>query len=306
MGRKVAEAIARMLPESRLRWLHTRADDESLIVEIAGGAALVPPLSDPEDLAGSSAVVVTVPPCDAAARRILDWLGDNPDAVLLDCSQPGVARQESRRVLHRLPPPESTHRWYHLADPALAAPVRLLEAVAPLQPRELHLTLMCPVAGLGEEALDELARQGAARLSGQPVPKPIQLPATLAFDLAPASSERAAELEAQLRELLPDLEHRVHLVDAGVFHGFLATLLVRCGTAPTEARLRGLVRAAHGFRLTKRDEIPTTTRAVEYGSTITCGGLRVAGDWTSGWLLADGLAVGASAALEIVRSLSAC
>ncbi len=307
LGRDLATTLARTLPDLRLRWFHTRADAESLIVEIAGGAAIVPPLADPEELAGSTAVVITEQPAGAGAERILGWLAENPDVALLDCSQPGVARDRARTVLDRLPAQRNGVPWYHLSDPALAAPVRFVAALGELEPRELHMTVMCPVAPLGAEALEELAQQGAARLSGQPARKPCHLPTTLAFDLAPARSDRVPLLEAQLGELLPDVERRVHVVDAGVFHGYMATLLVRCGAATTEERVRGIVRATDGFHLARRDEAPTTTKAVERGETITCGGVRVTGGWVGAWLLADGLAVGgASAAKEIVRSLSGC
>jgi len=307
LGREVAEAITRMLPELRLRWFHTRPEPESLVVEIAGSAALVPPMADPEELAGSAAVLVTAPPAPAVVERLLGWLAENPCVALLDCCQSGVGREQARCVFDRLPASKPALPWYRLADPALAAPVRFVRALGPLEPRVLHLTAMCPVAALGEEALDELAHQAAARLSGQPVRKSGHLPAPLAFDLAPASSDRVTELEGQLGDLLAELERRVHVIDAGVFHGYLATMLVRCGSPIKEERVRALVRAAEGFRLTRRDEVPTTTRAVEHGTIITCGGIRVLEDWVSAWLLADGLAlVGRSAALEIARLLSAC
>lgn len=307
LGRDVAEGIARTLPEVRPRWFHTRADEESLIVEIAGNAALVPPLADPKELAGSDAVLITAQPSPAIAERLLGWLRAHPDVVLLDCSQPGVAREETRCVLDRGPAHPPTLPWYHLADPAVAVPARFVAALAPLDPHVLHLTVMCPVASLGEEALDELASQGAARLSGQPIPKPSRLPAPLAFDLAPAPSDREVTLEAQLGELLSGVESRVHAVDAGVFHGYLTTVLVQCRARLTADHVRGLVRAAEGFRMARRGESLTTTRAVEQGTTVVCGGLRIEGGWVSAWLLADGLAVGgARAVLEIVRSFSAC
>jgi len=305
LGRDLAEAAARSLPELRLRWFHTRADAESLIVEIAGNAALVPPLADPEELSGSAAVVVTEPPAGTVAEGVLDWLAANPGVALVDCSQPGVAGDRARTVLDCLPGPGIRLPWYHLADPTLAAPVRFVSALDRLEPRTLHLTVMTPVAPLGAEALDELAQQGAARLSGQPVKRPRLLPAALAFDLAPASAERAAALEAQLGELLPGVECTVQAVEAGVFHGTFAAVLLRCEAALTEDRVRALLRAAGGFRISRRDEVPTTTVAVEHGAAITCAGVRAAGEWVGASLLADGLAVGgASAALEVVRALS--
>ena len=305
LGRELAEGVARALPGARLRWFHTRPDDETLIVEIAGAAALVPPLSDAGELDGSTAVVVTERPGEAAAARLIGWLSRNRDAALVDCSQPGLVPAETRCVFDRLPGAAERAPRVHLADPSLAAPFRFAAALEALEPRALHLTVMCPVAPLGAEALDELAQQGAARLSGQPVKRPRLLPAALAFDLAPASAERAAALEAQLGELLPGVECTVQAVEAGVFHGTFAAVLLRCEAALTEDRVRALLRAAGGFRISRRDEVPTTTVAVEHGAAITCAGVRAAGEWVGASLLADGLAVGgASAALEVVRALS--
>ncbi len=305
LGRDLAVAVARALPDVRLRWFHTQADPESLIVEIGGEAALVPPLGDPGELAGSTAVVVTTQPDAGVAERLLRWLADNTDVVLLDCTQPGVGRGRTRGVFDRLPDAKPSLPWYHLAHPAVAAPVRFVGALVSLEPRALHLTALCPVACLGAEALDELAQQGAARLSGMPVRRPSRLPAALAFDVAPAPPDRARALEAELGDLFPGLERTVHLIDAGLFHGHAATLHLQCGTAPTHEHVRGLLRAAGGFHLVRRDEVATTTRAVEQGTTITCGGLHVTGGWIGAWLLADGMAVGGTgAALEILKSLS--
>ena len=305
LGRGVTERIARALPQLRRRMLHTAAEREHLIAEIAAEAALVPPFAEGDDLDGSDIVLVTTQPPAAASERLLDWLRLHPEVALLDCAQPGIAGDEARCVADRLPAEPPARPWYHLADPALAAPLRLVAALAPLDPDALHLTVVCPVAALGADALDELAAQGATRLSGHPMDRPDLLPAVLAFDLAPAGGERGAVLEAQLGGLLPGVECRVHVVDAGVFHGYLATVLVRCGVTPSLQRLRSLVRASDGFRLAEKNKVFTTTEAVERGATVVCGDLQAKRGWVSAWLLADGLAVGNDAAIELLSLLSA-
>lgn len=305
LGRGVTERIARTLPQVRRRMLHTAEEQEHLIAEVAGEAALVPPLADPDDLDGSDVVLVTAQPSTATCGQLLDWLRLHPGVALLDCTQPGIAGSEARCVADRLPAERSVRPWYHLADPALAAPFRLVAALASLEPEALHLTVVCPVAALGTEALDELAAQGATRLSGHPMHRPDLLPAVLAFDLAPAGSGRSAGLEAQLGELFPHLECRVHAIDAGVFHGYLATALVRCGKTPSQQRLRSLVRAAGDLRLAQTNKVLTATAAVERGPVIVCGDLQAKGNWVSAWLLADGLAVGNDAVIELLSSLSA-
>lgn len=305
LGREVTEKVARAVPEVRRRLFHTSEEPEHLIAEVAGEAVLVPPLADPDEIEGSAAVLVTTLPPPATCDRLLAWLRAHPDVALLDCTQPGIAGGDALCVADALPAGKPPLPWYHLADPALAAPLRVLGALGAFGPRVLHLTVACPVAPLGSDALDELASQGALRLSGHPMRGLGRLPAVLAFDLAPAGAERSARLESQLAELHPRLESRVHAVDAGVFHGYLATIVVRCETVPSSERVRSAVRDAGGLRLARRNEVVTTTDAVERGS-IVCGDLQARQGWVSAWLLSDGLAVGAVAAVpELLRDLTA-
>ncbi len=306
LGRDVAEGIARALPDVRRRLFHTGVEPEHLIAEVAGEAALVPPLADLDELDGSRAVLVTAPPAAPAGERLLSWLRAHPDVALLDCTQPGIAGSEARCVAGVPAEPLPERLWFHLADPALAAPLRLLAALAPLDPRAVHITAVSPVAALGGEALDELAAQGAARLSGQPMRELDRLPAVLAFDLAPSPGPESRELEAQLAQLHPGLESRVTAVRAGVFHGHLATVAVRCEAAGGHERARALLRDAGGFRMARRNETFTATDVVERGLPIVCGDVEVAEGWVSAWLLADGGALGGTrAALEFAGAVIA-
>lgn len=306
LGREVATRVARALPSARHRFFHTGEDPEHLIADLGGEAVLVQPLIDPEELAGTTALVVTAPPASAAtASAILAWLRANPTVALVDASQPGIAGDDARCVVDSPPRERPSRPWYHLVDPALAAPVRLVAAFAPLAPDALVLTVLRPVATHGTEGLEELAAQGAARLSGHPLKRAGCLPAVLAFDLAPAPGERSAALAAQLAELFPAMDHTLHVVDAGVFHGHLATMLVHCGAELGLEPVRRLIRGAPGFALARRSEVATVGGVVERGGML-CGDVRVHAGRVSAWLLADGLRVGgADAVVELLASLSA-
>lgn len=305
LGREVTDGIARAFPEVRRRLFHTGADPEHLVAEVAGEAALVGPLLDPDELDGSVAVILTARPASQASTRLLAWLRAKPSVALLDCTQPGVAGAEAACVLDALPHDRRGLPWYHLVDPSLAAPARWLKALLPLAPESSHATVLCPASDFGAEAIDELATQGTARLSGRPTRRPAHLPAVLAFDLAPVTGERLAALEAQLGELFPTVELRLHVIDAGVFHGTLATVLVRCAGEVSLERARALVRATPDLRLARRNETVTATDAVERGHVI-CGDLRAHGRWVTAWLLADALRVGgAGAVVELLGSLTA-
>ncbi len=307
LGGEILGRLVRGRTSVRPRLFHTGADPEHLIVEIAGEPVIVAPLTDLDELERSTTIVVTArPAAEGMAERLLAWLRAHPRINLVDGTQPGVAGAEARCVTAgTVPPVRPSPPWYHLADPALAAPAQLLVALAPLAPGSACLTLLGPAAGFGAEALDELAAQGAARLSGNPKTRATHLPGLLAFDLAPAPDTRSAGLEAQLAEIFPGLEATVTVIDAGVFHGHLATVAVTCRAAVTNERVRALVRSVPGLRLLPRNGTTTVSAAVQHGG-IACGGLNVRSGTVSAWLCADGLRVGgAEAVFDLLTALAA-
>jgi hypothetical protein len=305
LGREVTDAVARAFPDVRRALFHTDTEPEHQIAEMAGAAALVPPLLELDELEGSAAVVVTALPPPALGDRLIAWLRSRPSIALLDCTQPGLAQGEASSVTDAVPREPRGLPWFHLVDPSLAAPARWLRALLPLEPEGFSATLLSPVSRFGAAAVDELASQATARLSGKPTRRPVHLPEVLAFDLAPAGSERLATIEAQLAELFPAVERVLHLVDIGVFHGNLATVVLRCAHEASLERARTLLRATPGLRLARRGEVLTATRLVE-SDRVICGDLRVRGRWVSAWVFADGLHVGgADAVLEVLASLSA-
>lgn len=291
LGREVVERAARGLPAVRRRLFHTASEAEHLAIEVAGEPALVSPLLDMDELDGSSAVVVTRPLTPAMGERLLGWLRAHATVRLLDCSQPGLAGAEAASVIADLPTGHSGRPWFHLADPALVGPARLVTALASLAPTALHLTVLIPASAYGVEALDELLAQGAARLSGG-APRPATyLPGILAFDLATAHEEHLAALEAQLAELFPTLEAHLQLADAGVFHGYLASVAIRCGRKFSAQDARALVRGSNGLRLARRNVRFSVSEAAQ-ADRVLIGELRVQRDWVLAWLAADGLRVG--------------
>jgi hypothetical protein len=305
LGREVTERIATAWPGVRRMLFHTGGETEHIIAEVAGEAILVPPLVELDELQGSSAVVITSTPPPATGQRLIEWMRAHAEVALLDCTQPGITGGEGVSVMDRVPASGRALPWYHLIDPSLAAAARWLRALLPLDPQVFLATLLCPASGFGVEALDELASQGSARLSGQPARRPVHLPAILAFDLAPVRDERLSAIENQLVELFPAVQCGLHVVDAGVFHGTLATLQLGCAGGVSLEAARALLRATPDLRLVRRNESPTVSGSAGEGRMI-CGDLRVRGSWVSAWLLADGLRVGgAQAAVDVLTSLSA-
>lgn len=304
-GGGVVERLARTFPAARRRLFHTTGSEEHLIAEVAGSAELVPPLADPDELDGSAVVVITAAPTPAVGAPLLAWLRGHPEIVLIDLGQPALAGAESVVVSGWAPPPRGGTRWFHLPDPLLAGPARVLEALAPLEPRACHLTVFGSVAGFGGGALEELAGQGADRLSGRTPGRAVVLPRVLAFDLAPAAPGRRARLTGELAALFPAVDFRLHAVDAGLFHGHAAALDIACARRPTRERARGLLREASGLRLARERESLLLTDTVE-AAAMACGNVEVSGEWLSLWLAGDGQRLGGAAAvIELLSALTA-
>lgn len=304
-GRDVVKLLAGAFPAARRRLFHTTGSDEHQISEVAGGAELVPPLVDPDELEGAAVVIVAAAPAPAAGTSLLAWLRAHPEVVLIDLGQPALAGAESAVASGWAPRPRGASRWFHLPDPLIAGPVRVLEALAPLEPRACHLTVFGSVATFGTGALEELAAQGADRLSGRTPRRAAVLPRVLAFDLAPAATDRRTRLAAELQVLFPAVDFRLHAVDAGLFHGHAAAVDVACARPATRERARALLRDAAGLRLARERDSLLLSDVVEAGAMV-CGGVEASGEWLSLWLAGDGQRLaGAAAVMELLAALMA-
>lgn len=305
LGREIAELVARSWPEVRRQYFHTTGSEEHLIAEVGGEAALVPPLENLDELGGTRAVIVTAPvPADLGVR-LIDWLRRHPPVTLLDLSQPGLAPDESSLGVPSPGAPARGRRWFMAPHPALAGPLRILRALAPLEPASCHLAVVEPVSEGGQEAVEELAAQGVARLSGGTPKPPSRLPAILAFDLLPGTGEAESGLERQMATSTPGLEAYVCTIHAGVFHGHVASMHVTLRHPVREETVRALLREAGGIRVARRNERIQPSGVVG-SEDVVCATLRVAGAHLSVSIVADGLRAGAmQTAADLVQLLTA-
>lgn len=262
---------------------------------MAGEAALVPPLANLEELRGSAAVVVTTAPAAAVASTLLAWFAAHQEVAVVDASADGLGIDRAASLASG---PGPLRRYHHLADPALAGPAALVAALGPLGPRECHLTLLDPVSDHGAGAIEELAEQGAARLTGVAPKKPIQLPGVLAFDMTPATAERRERMERQFADLFPGLITRIQALDVGVFHGHAAVVRVRCAAPVRDAAVRALLHKSARVRLARKGELVRPSDAVDQDRAL-CGELSCAGEWVQAWVVADGVRIGTLAGLVI-------
>jgi hypothetical protein len=305
LGSETMTALWQAFPAARRRLFHTTGVDEHLVSEVAGEAVLVPPLGDAGELDGSDVVVATMTPSEGVGGTIVAWLRANPNAVLIDGTQPGVLPDESIPVFGAPRPQGGERRWFHLADPSLWGPGHVIRTLSPLAPRELMLTVLLPVSSFGEAGVEELATQAAARLSGRPLRRPVVLPAILAFDVAAAAAGRRAALERQVAALAPDVPCRIQALELGTFHGHSSVLALRCAAAVAAGKVGTLLRQAPGLRLARKNERAQPGNVVG-SEEIVCADLRCDDDWITTWVLADGLRLGGGQAiadiLEAVRA----
>lgn len=304
-GSLVIGTLGEAFPAARRRLFHTIGTADHLIADVGSEPALVPPLADAGELDGTDVVIATAPPAPATAAVLLAWLRAHPAVVLIDCTQPGLAPAESLPVLAAPPPSSSDHRWFHLADPALWAPGCVLRALAALAPSDAVLTLLLPASDFGDPGIEELAKQGAARLSGRPPERPVTLPGMLAFDALPAFGARLAALRQQLRDLFPGISCRLAAVHVGVFHGHATALAVHLRGEADAAHVAEAIRNAPALRVARRNDRAHLTVAVD-GDEIVCTEVEYEGGWVSAWLFADAVRVGAPQVVaDIVASVRA-
>jgi hypothetical protein len=305
LGRDVTETVAKAFPELTLRLFHTSGGTEHQISECGGQAAIVPPLVGPNELEGSLAVIVTRALEPAIAKRLTDFLAGEPRVALIDCSTPGVAPKECVRVFASLPRAQHRRHWYQLVDPGLAASASFLQAALPLAPRAFAGTLFAPASSHGEEAVQELAQQATARLSGWDPRRPRHLPKVTAFDITTAAAVRSENFARQLRALHPDLDVALTVFDVGVFYGNFATVRLTLHEPTRLENARSTLTAKPGFRFLRRGQKASLSDIIGQRDVV-CGDLKVAGNNVSAWLFADGLKMcGAQAVADLLSYLTA-
>lgn len=301
----IAAGLVAAFPGTRRRLVHTQESAEYLLVELDGEAAVVAPLLDLDELEGTTVLVVCGPPAPLKAAALTAWLRAHPEVWVVDCSRPGIAPDEMTCLATGSLPPGTSARWFCPPDPALAGPLRVLDALAPLGLETIHLTVMSPASSLGDEAVAELAAQAVARLSGAVPSKPRVLPRILAFDLAPSTPTSVGRIVQQLAHLLPGVDSHVNALDVGVFFGHAATLAVHCRHLTTEKAVRAMLRAKAGVHLARRGERLAPSDLVDHDH-VACSELHLARGWVTAWLAWDGSRVGGEEhVVDLIRSIMA-
>lgn len=304
-GRALCAALSEAFPSQTLACFHTTGADEHLLAEIAGQARLVRPLTELDELAGSTALILTAPPAPVVGARLAAWLEDQPALLVVDCSLPPVFAAGQATVFGTARGPAPGSRRLQALDPALAGPALVLETLAPLGLTSAHLTLLTPAADAGDEAVEELAGQAVARLSGERPARPQRLPALLAFDAGPVSTARHAHLGAQARQLDLPAVPTVTALATSSFHGHLAAVTVTLDAAATGARLEAALRRQPRVQLARAGKLGMLSAMV--GSDLVRCGEIAGGPGSWAFLLAyDGdRLVGPAAVVDLLARLTA-
>jgi aspartate-semialdehyde dehydrogenase len=177
-------------------------------------------------------------------------------------------------------------------------------------------TLMEPASEHGRAAMDELHQQTVSLLSFQNMPKE-QYDVQVAFNLVPALGEaakvRLAATDKRVREhygvlsagTLPKLALQV--VQAPVFHGYAASVLVEFGEGVTTEQVEAAL-ASEEIELVEDDgDAPSNLTAAGQEEIL----VRVSRDASDGessrrvwlWLAADNLKLGARSAISCALEL---
>lgn len=297
----VGEAIRDGLASSTETWdeieLFTTDEEEAGgVTEVAGRAALVQALQD-DALAGFDVVLF----CGQEVQQdVLDSLPASCRTIFVDPDSPvdgsipivaGINGDEVSEALRVLSPPPAVLLLSHLL-----APLRGLGGL------EVVAHVLQPASARGKAGLDELFEQSRSIIA-MSEERPADIFGTqLAFNLLPWAGSSSA-LAGQLETILGgDLEARIHLSQAGVFHCCSAGIFLNTANDPGAVELQELLLESP---LIERAEDPESLGPVSAAtqSKILIGDVAaspVKGYWV--WSCVDNLAVSAANALSLART----
>jgi len=212
---------------------HTSTDDEQQIAELGARPALVPPLDDPEEIAGPNIVIVTSDTETERTGHLEDLLIRHPEVTLVDVSRlPRLADLTAPAVGDTA---TRTDRWHlRIAHPALVAAAKVLSALRPLAPVRGSVAAVDPVSTFGRGALETLVHQAGRRMQGG-VPDHAIDGHVLAFNQVAVDADALTEEAA---DLIPEVPLAVTRTLTGSFHGHVAHLVIELAEPVDDPELR--------------------------------------------------------------------
>jgi hypothetical protein len=278
---------------------HTSTDDEHQIAELGAKPALVPPLDDPEEIAGLGIVVVTSDTETERTRHLENLLIRHPEATLVDLGRlPGLAELTAPAVGDTV---GTTDRWHlRVAHPALVATGKILAALRPLEPVRGSVAAVEPVSTFGRGALNALVHQAGRRMQGGSPDESIG-GHVLAFNQVAVDADALTEEAA---DLIRDIPLAVTRTLTGSFHGHIAHITIEFAAAVDDPELRDAFDAADDIVI---GEPPISLEVVPDRDHVLLAPPQLSPDRriVSMTAMVDGLRLGgALTAIDILRAMT--
>ncbi len=193
------------------------------------------------------------------------------------------------------------------AHPATVMLANLLYPLLDFEPQGLAATVIQPVSSFEKAGLDEALDQARGILTFNPdLPRQV-FDHQIVFNMVPAATT-ATPLEAQLRVVLgSDLAASIHLVQAGIFHSYSASIHLTLGKDPGLEELRTAI-AAH--TVNELAEQPTILGPIDAAArdTVLVGTIEPVDDSEGSyriWAVMDNLTCGGALnAIQILEAIS--
>ena len=283
-----------------LRLLTTAEEEVGTLSDVAGGAAIVQRLSA-ETLEGVDLAFLFGG--EAESRRALAELPPGARAVVF---APDHAASGPPRVAGVNLPDTLDEPVVRSPHPGAVLLALLLHPLRPLGLARAEATLLQPVSVFPAESLDQLFEQARGLLTFSKVPESVHWQRQLAFNLQSAE-ETGIRVREDLAAVLgggPAVTATV--VQAGVFHGFGASVHLAFSPDPGQDAIRDALESAPRVRWAD-DQEGLGPVDVAGGDEVLLGALRADGEpagsyWA--WAVMDNLTRGgASNALAIAEAL---
>jgi aspartate-semialdehyde dehydrogenase len=213
---------------------------------------------------------------------------------------------------HRAPEPDLTTPAVVAAHPAallLLQVARRLHARLPV--RAISATVFEPASEHGRAAMDELHQQTVSLLSFQSLPRE-QYDAQLAFNLLPSLGGAAKVKLDESRERIVDHyttlsagaapELDLQLVQAPVFHGYVASALVELQGAASKEQVEAAVYGEHVDIVGAESDPPSNLSAAGQPDILVRASAASAGRFWL-WMAADNLKLAALNAIACANEL---
>jgi aspartate-semialdehyde dehydrogenase len=215
------------------RLLTTVEEEVGTLTESAGAAAMVQRF-DPAELDGVDVLFLCGPA--AESRTALAALPSRPAAVVLSLD---ATAKDAPPVIAGINLEEALPGSVVLSPhPAAILLAHLLHPLRDRGLRRAEATLLQPVSVFPAEALDQLFEQARSLLTFQPVVDSPHWPRQLAFNVV-ATEGTADHVRAEVEAVLGDsVAVSAQILQAGVFHGFAASVHLDFDPDPGAAALR--------------------------------------------------------------------